>query len=78
MLGAVRLPLAGPYRPWARLLRLPDGRLAWLVRLWEGDRPVPRLVGTDTLRAFAAINRLPALAAAIDALVARAGAATGP
>jgi hypothetical protein len=72
VVGAVRLPLAGPYRPWARLLRRPDGRLVWLVRLWHGDRPVPRLVETRVLWAFAAENRLPRLAAEIEALLERA------
>ncbi|HTT15489.1 MAG TPA: hypothetical protein VMG81_06940 [Thermoplasmata archaeon] len=77
-LGAVRLPLAGPYRPWARLVRGSDGRLVWLVRLWEHDRPVVRLVETETLRAYARASRLPALAAALDALLARAGSAEEP
>lgn len=71
--GRVRLPLAGPYAPWATLYRLPDGRLLWCVRLWEGDRAVRRLVATDVLRAFARRNRLVDLAAALDVLVRRAG-----
>jgi hypothetical protein len=71
--GAVRLPIAGPYRPWARLVRDPTtGALGWRVRLWEGDRAVVRYVPTETLRAYARANRLIALAAAIDALIARA------
>jgi hypothetical protein len=76
LIGEVRLPIAGPYRPRARLFRLPDGRLLWHVRLWEYDRAVSHLVGTPTLRTFARTNRLPALLAEIDALVARAVEAT--
>jgi hypothetical protein len=72
LVGRVRLPLAGPYRPWARLYRLPDGRLVWTVRLWHVDGVVRRVVETATLRRFAAINRFPELARAIDALVAAA------
>jgi len=72
-IGALRLPIAGPYRPRARLYRYPDGRLLWLVRLWEYDRPVSHLVSTDVLREFARINRLPRLRAEIDALVEQAG-----
>jgi len=64
--------MAGPYRPRARLYRYPDGRLLWLVRLWEYDRAVPHLVSTDTLREFARINRLPLVRAEVDALVERA------
>ncbi len=71
-IGRLRLPIAGPYRPWATLYRFPDGRLLWLVRLWETDRPVRRLLPTSTLRAFAEINRLSVVRAAIDALVAAA------
>ena len=77
-IGAIRLPIAGPYRPRARLYRLPDGRLTWSVRLWEVDRPVVRWVGTDVLRAFARANRLPALLAEIDTLVRRAEAEERP
>ncbi len=77
-LGALRLPIAGPYRPWARLYRLPDGRLLWRVRLWEVDRAVARTVETEVLRTFARENRLPALLAAIDALVGRARARGEP
>jgi hypothetical protein len=72
--GEVRLPLAGPYRPRARLYRYPDGRLLWLVRLWENDRVVPHLVSTAVLREFARANRLAHLRAEIDALEARATA----
>jgi hypothetical protein len=67
--GRLRLPLAGPYQPWATLWRFPDGRLLWSVRLWQRDRPVPHLVPSDTLRSFARRNRLPDVEAAIDALV---------
>jgi hypothetical protein len=71
-IGEVRLPIAGPYRPRARLYRYPDGRLLWLVRLWEGDRAVPHLVPSAVLREFARINGLARLRAEVDALVERA------
>ena len=67
-IGELRLPLAGPYRPWARLYLFPDGRLLWRVRLWEGYGPVAHLVRTETLRSFARINGLPALLAELDRL----------
>jgi len=70
--GELRIPLAGPYRPRARLFRYPDGRLLWLVRLWEYDRAVPHLVSTAVLREFASANGLAQLRADIDALVERA------
>jgi len=76
--GALRLPIAGPYRPWARLYRLPGGRLVWTVRLWEVDRATVRWVATDELRAFARANRLPALLDAIETLVRRAAAEERP
>lgn len=69
VVGEVRVPLAGPYAPRAQLLRFPDGRLLWRVRLWEVDRAVPHLVGSDTLREFARLNGLPRLREAIDELV---------
>ena len=72
----MRLPLAGPYRPRARLAQLPNGRLLWEVRLWEYDRAVRHVVSTDVLRTFARVNGLPALAAEVEALVARAVEAT--
>jgi hypothetical protein len=72
----VRLPLAGPYRPRARLFQLPDGRLLWQVRLWQVDRAVTRTVSTDVLRAFAQINRFRLLEVEIDALVEHALEAT--
>jgi hypothetical protein len=68
-IGELRLPIAGPYRPRARLYLFPDGRLAWLVRLWEYDRPVPHLVSTATVRAFARRNRLSTLEPEIERLV---------
>jgi hypothetical protein len=72
--GRLRLPIAGPYRPWATLYVLPDGRRYWLVRLWEVDRVRVRCVPTRVLRSYARINQLPALDAEISALEARAGA----
>jgi len=73
-LGEIRLPIAGPYRPRARLYRYPDGRLLWLVRLWEVDRAVPHLVSTAVLREFARRNGLARVRAEVDALVERARA----
>ena len=70
-IGELRLPLAGPYRPWARLYLYPDGRLLWRIRLWELYGPVAHLVGTGTLRTFARVNRMPALLDEIEALYAR-------
>lgn len=70
--GEVRLPIAGPYRPRARLYRYPDGRLLWLVRLWEHDRAVPHLVSSAVLREFARLNGLARLRAEVDALEQRA------
>jgi hypothetical protein len=70
--GTVRIPLGGPYRPLATLYRLPDGRLLWLVRLWEIDRPQPRLLPTSTLLAFCRHQRLPQLRAEILDCVSRA------
>jgi hypothetical protein len=67
-IGELRLPIAGPYRPRARLYLFPDGRLLWYVRLWEIDRAIPHLVRTETLRAFARVNRLPIVLAEIDGL----------
>ena len=76
--GFVRLPIAGPYRPRARLYVYPDGRLVWLLRLWEVDRAVPHLVSTEALRAFARCNDLPEVRAEVDALVERAIARLRP
>lgn len=70
--GELRIPIAGPYRPRARLYRYPDGRLLWLVRLWENDRAVPHLVSGAVLREFARINRLARLRAEVDELEGRA------
>jgi len=67
-IGELRLPLAGPYRPRARLYLFPDGRLLWRVRLWEYDRAVVHLLRTEVLRAFARANGLPRTLAEIDAL----------
>jgi len=77
-IGELRLPLAGPYCPRARLYRYPDGRLLWVVRLWEYDHVVPHVVATHVLREFARINRLPLVRAEIDALVERARAPGRP
>ncbi len=72
VVGDVRLPLAGPYAPRARLVLLPDGRMLWKVRLWEADRAVPHVVGTEILRTFARVNRLDDLARRLEALVGEA------
>jgi hypothetical protein len=71
LVGELRLPIAGPYRPRARLYRYPDGRLLWLVRLWEYDHAVPHLVSSAILREFARANGLARLRAEIDALLER-------
>jgi hypothetical protein len=67
--GRVRIPLAGPYRPTARLFQFPDGRLLWHVRLWEVDRAVPHMVSTSVLVAYARRNGLHALEAEIAQVV---------
>lgn len=66
--GRVRVPIAGPYRPWARLYRLPDGRHLWTVHLWNVDRVVRRVTSTALLVHFARVNRLPELESAVRAL----------
>jgi len=76
--GELRLPIAGPYHPRARLYRYPDGRLLWLVRLWECDRAVPHLVSTAVLHEFARVNGLASFRAEVDALVERATAGARP
>jgi hypothetical protein len=70
--GRLRLPLAGPYRPWATLYRLPSGYLVWCLGLWHVDHVERRCVSTDTLRWFARLNRFHALLREIDGLVASA------
>jgi len=70
--GRLRIPLVGPYRPWARLYRLPDGRRVWVVRCWEVDRAVRRVASTADLLAFADRSRLPDLATRIRGLDRRA------
>jgi hypothetical protein len=57
-IGRLRVPLAGAYRPWATLYRLPDGREIWCLRLWDGDHPVRRVVSTSVLLAYARRSRL--------------------
>jgi hypothetical protein len=66
--GRVRVPIAGPYRPWARLYRLPDLRLVWVIRLWEHHSAVRRLTSTGTLLEYARIHRMPKLAVRIQSL----------
>jgi hypothetical protein len=51
--GRLRVPIAGPYRPWATLYRLPDGRELWCLRLWEHGRAERRVVSTATLLSYA-------------------------
>jgi hypothetical protein len=79
-IGELRLPIAGPYRPTARLYLFPDGRLLWHLRLWELDRPVGHLVRTAVLRRFAVLNGLDPLLARIDLIyrLGRAEAARDP
>ncbi|MGI0129026.1 MAG: hypothetical protein ACREEC_02555 [Thermoplasmata archaeon] len=67
-LGRLRLPIAGPYRPWATAYRLPDDRVVWCVRLWSVDRPVVHCVPTSTLRSFCRANRLSAIADEVERL----------
>jgi hypothetical protein len=64
-IGRLRVPLAGAYRPWATLYRLPDGRELWCLRLWEGGRPVRRAVSNATLISYARRSRLRRLEAQI-------------
>lgn len=52
-IGRLRIPLAGPFRPWATLYELPEGKEIWCLGLWELDRPVRRCVSTSTLLAYA-------------------------
>ncbi len=66
LVGSVRVPVAGPYRPVARLYQFPDGRLLWHLCLWEVDRPVPHLVGTSALIAYARANGLRQLEQDVD------------
>lgn len=66
--GRLRVPIAGPYRPWARLYRLPDDRRVWVVRLWECDRVVRRLLPTSALLEYARLNRLADLARRVRSL----------
>ncbi|MGA8304025.1 MAG: hypothetical protein WB873_10110 [Thermoplasmata archaeon] len=67
-IGELRLPIAIPYRPRARLYLFPDGRLLWLVRLWEHDRAVAHLVRPETLTSYARVNALWTTLAEIDTL----------
>jgi hypothetical protein len=67
-IGRVRVPIAGPYRPWARLYRLPDLRLVWVVRLWESTRAVHRLTSTRALLTYARLSGLSQLAERIQSL----------
>lgn len=71
-LGRVRVPLAGAYRPWARLYRFPDGRLYWTVRLWESTRAVTHVVSSERLLRYARASGLRTLEAEIVRLLRRA------
>ncbi|MGI0132647.1 MAG: hypothetical protein ACREDK_06105 [Thermoplasmata archaeon] len=71
-IGRVRIPIALTVRPWATLYALPDGRRWWIVRLWEVDRPVPRVLTTTQLLVFARCSGLVEVTRAIDDLVERA------
>ena len=77
-LAEVRLPIAGPYRPRARLVRLPSGELAWLVRLWRVVRAVAELVAPEVLRAYLGSGGLRDLLREVDAAVDRARRAEAP
>ena len=72
LLGRVRVPLAGAYRPWARLYRFPDGRLYWTVRLWESTRAVTHVVPSERLLRYARASGLRTLEAEITTLLQRA------
>ena len=72
MIGAVRLPIAGPYRPLARCYVAADGTEYWTVRLWEFDRAIERTVDAGTLRRYAERSGLSAVVDQIDALIERA------
>ena len=72
-MGALRLPIAGPYRPWAHLYAGADGTLWWTVRLWETDHAALRIVSTERLRRFARESGLPSVLRAIDRTVEKAG-----
>jgi len=63
--GRLRVPIAGPYQPWATLYRLPDGRELWCLRLWDEGGPVRRVVTTSTLLSYARRSRLRELEAEI-------------
>lgn len=71
-LGRLRVPIAGPYRPWARLFVDADGRIRATVRLWEIDRAVSRTIDLDVLRGYARASRLGPLEAGLDAIARRA------
>lgn len=64
-IGRLRVPIAGPYQPWATLYRLPDGRELWCLRLWSEGGPVRTVVFTATLLAYARRSRLRELEAEI-------------
>lgn len=65
-LGRVRVPLAGPYAPWATIFRMPDGRLLATIRLWEVDRAVRRCLPAERLLAYARRSGLLVLAATLE------------
>jgi hypothetical protein len=70
-LGRVRVPLTLGHAPWATLYELPDHRLLFCLRLWEGDRPVHRCVGPPTLLAYARRSGLAQFESEIRELLAR-------
>ena len=67
--GALPLPMAGPYRPWAHLYADTDGALWWTVRLWDTDHAAPRIVTTEQLRRYARECDLPSVRRTIDRLI---------
>lgn len=69
-LGRVRVPIALGCAPWATLYELPDHRRLWCLRLWDGDRPVPRCLATSALLAYARASGLAPLEREIRALLA--------
>ncbi|MGA7923942.1 MAG: hypothetical protein WCA77_08210 [Thermoplasmata archaeon] len=68
-MGRARLPLTLHHQPWVTLYRFPDGRLLWTIRLWDGDRPVVRCLGSATLLRFARGSQLWDFASEVETLL---------
>ncbi|MCI4362833.1 MAG: hypothetical protein L3K13_00795 [Thermoplasmata archaeon] len=72
-LGRVRVPIALGLAPWATLYELPDRRVLWCLRLWEGSGPVRRCLSSATLLAYARRSGLGRLEREIRDLLERRG-----